>query len=420
MKGNTASILFLIFFLSFSAVSFSQKGKIDSLKIELEKHKERDSIRVTILNNLADTHYRKDFDKAINYLNESEAIAKSIGYKKGEARTLHIKGIAYALNTKYTFGDQYLKDALKLYEQMNDKSGTSLVFNSLGVFYYKKRDFKKAINYYSQYSRISEEIGNSTRVIIGLLFVAMSTVAQRAVGVRIGYVDMEYILENVEEYRDATEQLNTKASKWKQEIELKLGKVEQMKKDLAAERVLLTDELIAEREEEIQILQTEVLDYQQDRFGPQGDLVLQKRLLVQPIQDQVFVEVQKIGKNKRYDFIFDKSADVVMLYSEKRHDISDLVLREIARTRKVSKSNKAEKEKNRLKEFQAEEAEADKEISDALKERQAKAQTTKEERAKAAEAKRAEQLKLREERKKAYEERRKKLLEEREAKRKAK
>lgn len=255
---------------------------------------------------------------------------------------------------------------------------------------------------------------------IGFLFVAMSTVAQRAVGVRIGYVDMEYILENVEEYRDATEQLNTKADRWKQEIELKMNKIEQMKKDLAAEKVLLTDELIAEREEEIQILETEAFDYQQDRFGPQGDLVLQKKLLVQPIQDQVFVEVQKIGKNKRYDFIFDKSADVVMLYSEKRHDISDLVLREIGRTRKVSKSKKAQREQNRLREFQAEEAEANKEISEALKERQEKAQTAKESRAKAAEKRRAEQLKLREERKKAYEERRKKLLEEREAKRKAK
>ena len=255
---------------------------------------------------------------------------------------------------------------------------------------------------------------------ISAFLITSSLFAQRAVGVRIGYVDMEYILENVEEYRDATEQLNAKADKWKQEIELKLSKVEEMKKDLAAEKVLLTDELIAEREEEIEILETEVLKYQQDRFGPQGDLVLQKRLLVQPIQDQVFVEVQKIGKNKRYDFIFDKSADVVMLYSEKRHDISDLILREISRTRKVSKSNKAQKEKDRLKEFQAEEAESDRQISDALKERQAKAQSTKEDRAKAAETRRAEQLKLREERKKAYEERRKKLLEEREAKRKAK
>lgn len=261
-----------------------------------------------------------------------------------------------------------------------------------------------------------------TRTLLTMLFlfVLYHSQAQRAVGVRIGYVDMEYILENVEEYRDATEQLNAKASKWKQEIELKQSKIGEMKKDLAAEKVLLTDELIAERQEEIEILETEMLTYQQDRFGPQGDLVLQKKLLVQPIQDQVFVEVQKIGKNKRYDFIFDKSADVVMLYSEKRHDISDLILREIARTRKVSKSNKAQKEKNRLKEFQEQEAEVDEEISEALKERKEKAKTDKDSRAKAMEDRRAQQLKLREERKKAYEERRKKLLAEREAKRKAK
>lgn len=239
-------------------------------------------------------------------------------------------------------------------------------------------------------------------------------------GVRMGYVDMEYILENVEEYRDATTQLNAKAQKWKQEIELKQSTIEQMKKDLMAEKVLLTDELIAEREEEIQILETELLDYQQDRFGPQGDLVLQKQLLIQPIQDQVFNEVQKIGANKKYDFIFDKSADVVMLYSQKRHDVSDLVLREIGRTRKISASKKDQKLKNRLKEFEAEEAEVDEEISDALKERQDKAANTKEARAQAFEAKKAEQLKLREQRKKAYEERRKKLLEERDAKKKAK
>ncbi len=254
------------------------------------------------------------------------------------------------------------------------------------------------------------------KVLFSIVLTLCSLYGSSQRGVRIGYVDMEYILENVEEYRDATAQLNAKAQKWKQEIELKQSTIEQMKKDLMAEKVLLTDELITEREEEIQILETELLDYQQDRFGPQGDLVLQKRLLIQPIQDQVFNEVQKIGANKKYDFIFDKSADVVMLYSQKRHDVSDLVLREIGRTRKISASKKDQKLKNRLKEFEAEEAETDKEISDALKERQEKSANTKEARAKAFEAKKAEQLKQREQRKKAYEERKKKLLEEREAK----
>merc|ERR1712072_510228 len=249
--------------------------------------------------------------------------------------------------------------------------------------------------------KVMKTKSNVLLVLAVTLFSAI-TYAQR--GVRIAYVDMEYILENVEEYREATEQLANKVDKWKVEVEQKQSHVEQMKKDLMAERVLLTDELISEREEEIQILEKETVEYQQNRFGPQGDLVLQKRQLIQPIQDQVFNEVQKIGANKKYDFIFDKSADVVMLYSENRHDISDLVLRGIARTRRVSASNKKQQQKNRLEKFQAEE-EAEEEISDALKERQERAATAQEEREKVAEEKRAEQLKLREERKKAYEER---------------
>jgi len=245
-------------------------------------------------------------------------------------------------------------------------------------------------------------------LIVSLLLCSAYTFAQR--GVRIAYVDMEYILENVEEYRDASEQLEVKVQKWKVEIEQKQSSVEQMKKDLMAEKVLLTSELIAEREEDIQILEKEMIEYQQDRFGPQGDLVLQKRQLIQPIQ--------KIGANKKYDFIFDKSADVVMLYSEKRHDISELVLRGIARTRKVSKPKKKAIAKNRLEDFEGEEPVE--EMSEALKERIDKAKQAEDARTKTAEEKRAEQLKLREERKKAYDERRKKLLEEREAKKKAK
>jgi Skp family chaperone for outer membrane proteins len=253
-------------------------------------------------------------------------------------------------------------------------------------------------------------------LLVSVIFMAAGSFAQR--GVRMAYVDMEYILENVDEYRDATEQLEAKVQRWKVEIEQKQSIVEQMKKDLMAEKVLLTPELIAERDEEIQILEKEMIEYQQDRFGPQGDLVLQKRRLIQPIQDQVFNEVQKIGVNKKYDFIFDKSADVVMLYSEKRHDISDLILRGIARTRKVSAPSKKLDDRSRLDDFEGEEE--SEEVSEALQERLDKANEASEAREKSAADIRSEQLKLREERKKAYEERRKKLLEEREAKKQEK
>jgi cobalamin biosynthesis Mg chelatase CobN len=107
-----------------------------------------------------------------------------------------------------------------------------------------------------------------------------------------------------------------------------------MKLNLSNERVLLTKELIEEREEEIKIKEDEMIKYQQDRFGPNGDLMIQRRQLVQPIQDQVFNLVQEVAVNKKYDFIFDKSADVVMLFAAERNDISETILRSINRAAK--------------------------------------------------------------------------------------
>ena len=185
---------------------------------------------------------------------------------------------------------------------------------------------------------------------IAALTLVFSVQAQR--GARIGYIDMEYILESVPEYQEASTQLEGKVQKWKKDLEKKQKEIDQMKLNLSNERVLLTKELIEEREEEIKILEDEMLKYQQDRFGPNGDLYIQRRQLVQPIQDQVFNIVQEISEAKKYDFVFDKSADVVMLFAAKRNDISDLVLRRINRAAKREEAlNKREE-----KQIEAEEA----------------------------------------------------------------
>lgn len=240
--------------------------------------------------------------------------------------------------------------------------------------------------------------------------------AQR--GIRIGYIDMEYILENVEEYQNANSQLETKVQKWKGEIEQKQSSIEQMRKDLSVEKVLLTKELIEEREEDIQIQEQEMIRYQQDRFGPQGDLILQKTQLVKPIQDQVFSAVQQIADTKKYDFIFDKSADVVMLFSAKKYDISDLVLRRInIDIKKNKRSTTVNSEKDKFTEEDTEKTIAPNPV---VEERKKVAEDKAAARTKLLEENRQRKLKEREAKKKEFEERRKKLLEEREAARKKK
>ena len=167
-----------------------------------------------------------------------------------------------------------------------------------------------------------------------LLLFAFTTSIKAQRGARIGYIDMEYILENVPEYQEAKNQLASKVQKWKRDMDKMLQEIEQLKLNLSNERILLTKELIEEQEEEIKLIEDELLEYQQNRFGPNGDLDIQRRQLVQPIQDQVFNLVQELAEAKKYDFIFDKSADVVMLFAAKRNDMSDQVLRSINRAAK--------------------------------------------------------------------------------------
>ena len=161
-----------------------------------------------------------------------------------------------------------------------------------------------------------------------LLFINI-TIAQR--GVKIGYIDTEYILENLTEYSEVSDRLEEKALGWKDEISQRSRQIDQKKESLNSERILLTKDLIEELESEIEFEEQELNEYQQKRFGTRGDLILQKQQLIQPIQDQIFNAIKEIAKSKNYDFIFDKSSDIVMLYSNRRHDISDQILRNISR-----------------------------------------------------------------------------------------
>jgi Skp family chaperone for outer membrane proteins len=157
--------------------------------------------------------------------------------------------------------------------------------------------------------------------------------AQR--GTRVGYIDMNIILESVVEYKKASQLLDKNIENWKKEIELKKIQLKQIEDQLNVERILLTPELIKDRELEIQDFALDIINLQEKRFGPVGDMILQRSKLIQPVQDQVLTIVKQIAEEKKYDFIFDRSSSVTMLYSAKIYDISDLVIKKINRQQRI-------------------------------------------------------------------------------------
>ena len=170
-----------------------------------------------------------------------------------------------------------------------------------------------------------------------LLSVSLSR-AQR--GQIIAYIDMEYILENVPEYLEAQNTLDGKVVKWQEKLDKQARFIEVLKTDLANEKAILTKDLIEEKEEEISLKQGELRRLESLYFGPQGDMFTLRKQLVKPIQDQVYNAIQNISATKKYDFVFDKSSELVMLYSNKKHDISELVLSTIVKDRRIKTSKK--------------------------------------------------------------------------------
>jgi Skp family chaperone for outer membrane proteins len=167
------------------------------------------------------------------------------------------------------------------------------------------------------------------KLFLTVVLCSLSLVVQAQRGARIAYIDMDVILSKNKEFRTANQLLDEKIVQWKKEIELKKIQLKQIEDQFAVEKILLTPELIADREMEIRDFASEVVSLQEKRFGPNGDMMIQKNQLLKPVQDQVLSIVQDIAKERKYDFVFDRSSDIIMLYSAKNYDISDLVLRRI-------------------------------------------------------------------------------------------
>ena len=252
-------------------------------------------------------------------------------------------------------------------------------------------------------------------LLFAFLILSMASNAQKAQ--RIGFIDMEYILENVPEYKEAQTRINEKAATWQNTIDKKQQEIEDLKAELNNEKALLTEELIFEKEEDIQILALDLKKLQATYFGVNGDLYFLRQQLVKPIQDLVYNSVQDIATKRKYDFVLDKSSSLIMLYTNKAYDISDMIITGITRSKKVAAAN--EKRGKKTKAGRTETSE-DKVVSEEtqkkLTDREVKQAALK----KKIEDKKAAQLKKREELKASIEAKRQKRIKEIEDAKKAK
>lgn len=146
---------------------------------------------------------------------------------------------------------------------------------------------------------------------------------------KFAYVDTEYILGQIPEYKAAQSELDKISVQWQKEIEAKYAEIDKMYKAYQAEQILLTEDMKKKREGDIVAKEKEAKDLQKQRFGVDGELFKKRQELVKPIQDKVYNAVKGIAEKGGYAIIFDKAGDLTMLYANSKNDKSDDVLEQL-------------------------------------------------------------------------------------------
>lgn len=146
---------------------------------------------------------------------------------------------------------------------------------------------------------------------------------------RFGYIDTDFILNKMPEYKKAQEEVDRLSGLWEKEIMAMSKGIESMYGSLQAEQVLLTDAMRKERTDAIKKKEAELKEYQKKVFGFGGLFFLKKQELIKPIQDKVWEAVDKVAKKNSLAIVFDKSGELVMIYTDPRYDYTDFVLEEL-------------------------------------------------------------------------------------------
>ncbi len=166
----------------------------------------------------------------------------------------------------------------------------------------------------------------SLRNFIAVLLCFTGNIVAQSSAARFGYVDTEYILSQIPEYKAAQSELDKTSAGWQKEIEGKYSEVEKMQKSYQADAILLTDDMKKKRETEIAAKEKEVKDLQKQRFGVDGELFKKRMELVKPIQDKVYNAIKAVSEKNGLGFVMDKSGQVTLLYANNKYDRSDDVL----------------------------------------------------------------------------------------------
>ncbi|MFM6512523.1 MAG: tetratricopeptide repeat protein [Microcystis panniformis] len=113
------------------------------------------------LNSLGNAYYSLgEYQKAIEFYQQSLAIKREIGDRGGEAASYNNLGIVYKSLGEYQKAIEFHQPSLAITREIGDRRGEANSYNNLGNVYDSLGEYQKAIEFHQQSLAIKREIGD--------------------------------------------------------------------------------------------------------------------------------------------------------------------------------------------------------------------------------------------------------------------
>jgi len=146
---------------------------------------------------------------------------------------------------------------------------------------------------------------------------------------KIGYVDSKVIVESMQDAKDAQANLDNIVTQWKSELRQLTDSLALIKEDYEKKKLVLTEKARQQRESDIKDIEKKISDYKLLKFGENGEYFQKQNELMKPVQDKVFKAIQDVAKDGSYDFVFDRSSQLMLLYMNDKYDLTQKVLKKL-------------------------------------------------------------------------------------------
>lgn len=146
---------------------------------------------------------------------------------------------------------------------------------------------------------------------------------------KIGYYESDFVLSKIPEYVGIEQRLKILSDGWKNEIQNKKIEIESLEGDYRAKEILYTEDIKKEKLQEINNRKKQLDTYTAQKFGPQGEYFIRQKELLEPIQRQVFAAVRAVAQRSGYDYVFDRSGDIYMVYARGEWNLNEDILLEL-------------------------------------------------------------------------------------------